>query len=160
MAQAQINFDLPVTSLSDMQGTSDPDLSLTPANPGQGRKRKSTVSHSVAGADLRRRRIHRADCRNNLPSLTLSPRSFDEIFPGQIDRNEYFVYYGHPKFLTLEQGEFVLERKLKDLDFVVSPSQPETPRDGSCLFHALLDQCSYIPDLRGLASNPNCGFVS
>ena len=73
MAQAQINFDLPVTFLSDIQGTSDPDLSLTPANPGQGRKRKSTVSHSVAGADLRRRRIHRADCRNNLPSLTLSP---------------------------------------------------------------------------------------
>ena len=63
------------------------------------------------------------------------------------------MYYGHPKFLTLEQGEFVLERKLKDLDFVVSPSQPETPRDGSCLFHALLDQCSYIPDLRDVASN-------
>ena len=63
------------------------------------------------------------------------------------------MYYGHPKFLTLEQGEFVLERKLKDLDFVVSPSQPETPRDGSCLFHALLDQYCYIPDLRDVASN-------
>ena len=36
---------------------------------------------------------------------------------------------------------------------MVSPSQPETPRDGSCLFHALLDQCSYIPDLRDVASN-------
>ena len=47
----------------------------------------------------------------------------------------------------------MLERKLKDLDFVLSPSQPETPRDGSCLFHALLDQCSYIAELKDGASN-------
>ena len=44
------------------------------------------------------------------------------------------------QILTLKQGhQFALSR-LQDLGFVLSSSQMETPADGNCLFHALMDQ--------------------
>ena len=66
----------------------------------------------------------------------------------ELNKKEYFAFYGHPQFLTLEQGQFAIERKLSEIDFILSPTQPDTPKDGDCMFHALLDQLDYNPDLK------------
>ena len=75
----------------------------------------------------------------------------NQHFPGEILRRKYFKYHGHPRLLSLEQGQFVLQRRLQELDFILSPSQPETPADGSCLFHSILDQIKFNPELRNEA---------
>ena len=68
-------------------------------------------------------------------------------------RKEVFEYFGNPEKLRLEQGQVVMERRPKELDLTLSPSQKVTPADGNCLFHSLLDQTRYIPDLNDFASN-------
>ena len=45
----------------------------------------------------------------------------------------------------------MLERRLQELEF--KRSDKETPKDGSCLFHGLLDQMSQNPDLQDEASS-------
>ena len=52
--------------------------------------------------------------------------------------------------LTLKQGQYVMERRLEELQFVVSPSQKSTPRDGNCLPESLFDQAQYVPELAGV----------
>ena len=110
----------------------------------------------MAGADLRKRRRRRADC-SNLPAASSLPLTTDaavaQHFPQQIDKKEYFAFYSHPKFLTLEQGQLVMERQLQDLGFVVSPTLQSTPRDGNCMFHALANQLTYYPRLRDEAKS-------
>ena len=46
--------------------------------------------------------------------------------------------------LSLEHGKGFAMSRLQDLDFTLSQSQLDTPRDGNCLFHALLDQIRCI----------------
>ena len=52
--------------------------------------------------------------------------------------------------MTLNQGCYVMERRLKEIGFTVSK---KTPGDGSCMFHALLDQIQLNPSLPPFAEN-------
>ena len=78
----------------------------------------------------------------------------DAEFEGQeIRKKEFFAFYNldlKKDKLSLDQGEYVMERRLQELEFVVSPSQKETPRDGNCLPESLFDQAQYIPELAGV----------
>ena len=115
------------------------------------RKRKSDVSHSVVGAGLRKKRRR---CLNEPRPLSqsVSQSAVAQQFPGlgEIDKKIYRAFYGHPRFLTLEQGQFLLQRRLEELDFQLSEN--ETPKDGSCLFHGLLDQLKSNTELQDEAS--------
>ena len=96
-------------------------LALTPIQTGRGQKRNADVlievSHSVVGADLRKRRKRRAEC-------TDSPAT-SENFPALFDKKEYFAYFGHPQYLTLDQGRFVMQKKLEEIGFELSPTQED-----------------------------------
>ena len=81
----------------------------------------------------------------NDPPPVLEGSSFSD------QMNELYQFYDHPKKLTLAQGQFLLERRLEELEFRLSEN--ETPRDGSCLFHGLLDQMQKNPDLQDEASS-------
>ena len=52
--------------------------------------------------------------------------------------------------LSLDQGQYIMKRRLQELQFVVSPSQKSTPRDGNCLPESLFDQAQYVPELAGV----------
>ena len=43
-----------------------------------------------------------------------------------------------------------MERRLQELQFVVSPSQKSTPCDGNCLPKSLFDQAQYVPLLASM----------
>ena len=49
------------------------------------------------------------------------------------------------KNLSLEDGEPYAFFRLKKLGLKKSPTQPETPPDGNCMVHAILDQMRYDP---------------
>ena len=55
--------------------------------------------------------------------------------------------------LSLEQGEDIMRIRLQELQFVLSPSQKCTPRDGNCLPESLFDQMQYVPELAGIADD-------
>ena len=140
---------LPSISLPDSEPSTmpaDPDPSITPAPVIRRRKRKSDVSHSVAGADLRKRRKRIVE--QNV-SHSHSSDIAKHFAGGELCKTEYFAYYGHPQFLSLEQGQFAVERKLAEIDFILSTTQPDTPKDGDCMFHALMDQLEYNAELKG-----------
>ena len=48
--------------------------------------------------------------------------------------------------LSLAQGKFLRKRRLAELNLKMS--EKETPGDGSCLFHAILDQIQSILELQ------------
>ena len=48
-----------------------------------------------------------------------------------------------PKLLTLTEGLILAHATLENMQFMVSPTQPDTPADGNCFLHALVDQMSY-----------------
>ena len=45
--------------------------------------------------------------------------------------------------LTLDESQVLGSDRLKSINCILSPSQPQTPGDGDCLFHGLPDQCNY-----------------
>ena len=45
--------------------------------------------------------------------------------------------------LTHDEGQVLASDRLRSINFILSPSQPQTPGDGDCLFHGLQDQCNY-----------------
>ena len=49
------------------------------------------------------------------------------------------------KNLSLKEGEPYVFFRLKKHRFQKSPTQPETPPDGNCMVHAIMDQMSYDP---------------
>ena len=53
--------------------------------------------------------------------------------------------------LTLDQGFGLAQQRLLDSGFKVSPTQEQTPGDGNCAIHGLLDQMRYDPKLKNLA---------
>ena len=85
------------------------------------------------------------------PHSLNSQSAVAQHFPGEIDKKRFFEFCGHPKFLTLEQGQFLLERRLEELDFRLS--EHETPKDGSCLFHGLYDQLKSNTELQDEVSS-------
>ena len=139
----------PVTGPSASQPQS-PDSFRHVRNVGQ--KRKSNASYSVAGANLRtkRRRIQ----PNQIPGpaelrcedLTSQAEILTQ-FPGELRKKDCLDYFGLSSCskLSLEQGRFVRERRLRELDMRLSEN--ETPADGSCMFHALYDQIQLNRDL-------------
>ena len=78
-----------------------------------------------------------------------------ERFPGEVTKREYFEYIAarSSKLLSLHKGKFLVEKRLQALDFVLSPSQKETPQDGSYMFHCLQDQIQYNPILQDYSEN-------
>ena len=50
-----------------------------------------------------------------------------------------------PKLLTLTEGLILAQAHatLENMQFMVSPTQPDTPADGNCFLDALVDQMSY-----------------
>ena len=60
---------------------------------------------------------------------------------------EYYQWLGlqwpATRQLTLAEGGPMAAARLTATAFIRSPSQPDTPADGDCFFHALVDQCSY-----------------
>ena len=138
-----------------------------------GRKRKSQMSYSVVGRDLRKKR--RLNKAQNAPAvrriqveeitqeitqededITADPSSFGE----EIGKEEMFRFYKLPwpresdKLLSLRQGIPVMKRRLRELDLSVSPTQPETPRDGNCMMHCLHDQLKFDPYQKSFAKTP------
>ena len=81
------------------------------------------MSLSVAGAHLRKRRRRIENTVSSIPPSNQTETLLRENFNGEIKKAEYFQYFGNPKYLTLEQGQFVMEKRLQELDFVLSPSQ-------------------------------------
>ena len=45
--------------------------------------------------------------------------------------------------LNLVEGEVFASLRLQQLGMIVSPTQPDTPGDGNCFIHAILDQLKY-----------------
>ena len=153
-----LSFEVEVPSLPQSAPVPPP-LSPLPHTPApyrqvNGRKRMSEVSHSVVGAGLRQKRRRLAVVPPSLPAdvtaISQSLSAVEQHFPEEIDKKAYFAFYGHPKTLTLEQGQFLLKKRLEELGFHLSENL--TPGDGSCLFHGLLDQLKSNPNLRDEAS--------
>ena len=120
----------------------------------------SNVSPSVAGANLRRKKRRLQVAGASQSAASLDGQYLEESFRDEIRKKEYFQYFSLPwptspssEKLSLEQGGFVMDRRLRDLSLTVSPSQRETPKDGNCLFHSLLDQLRYNSELHDFAED-------
>ena len=118
------------------------------------------MSHLVAGANLRRKRRRLQVDAASQSAASLDRQYLEESFRDEIRKKEYFQYFSLPwptspssEKLSLEQGGFVMDRRLRDLSLTVSPSQRETPKDGNCLFHSLLDQLRYNSELHDFAED-------
>ena len=74
-------------------------------------------------------------------------------FPEVICKDDYKRFLGLSKQskLSLEQGKFLRSRRLAELNMKLSDKV--TPGDGSCMFHAILDQILNIPSLQDYASS-------
>ena len=97
------------------------------------RKRKSDVSMSVAGANLRKRR-RRVE---NIPASSLPHSNQTEVlsqhFNGEIKKAEYFQYFGNPKYLTLEQGQLCTDLLTSESSSRRRTKPPPSPKDSSVL---------------------------
>jgi hypothetical protein len=45
--------------------------------------------------------------------------------------------------LNLDDATIQVTQRLQEIDFLLSPSQPITPKDGYCFVHAIIDQLTY-----------------
>ena len=120
----------------------------------------SNVSPSIAWANLRRKKRRLQVAGASQSAASLDGQYLEESFRDEIRKKEYFQYFSLPwptspssEKLSLEQGGFVMDRRLRDLSLTVSPSQRETPKDGNCLFHSLLDQLRYNSELHDFAED-------
>ena len=102
----------------------------------------------MAGKDLRKRRRLNKD-QVTPAAVALSEERYLESFVDGVSKKEYFLFHNlpwpraskEPQLLSLSQGKFLIEQRLKDLHFVKSGG--ETPGDGNCLMHCLHDQMRY-----------------
>ena len=156
---SEILVPLSVLAVSTMPSTNpEPDdVSLSPPAPRQNQtgapygqvtvaqKRRSELSYSVAGKDLRKRRQLNKD-QVTPAAVSLSEERYLESFVDGVSKKEYFLFHNlpwpraskEPQLLSLSQGKFLIEQRLKDLHFVKSGGN--TPGDGNCLMHCLYDQ--------------------
>ena len=138
-----------------------------------GRKRKSQMSYSVVGRDLRKKRrlnnvlngpvVRRIQVEESSlcpDEISLCPEDDLSNFEGEVSKEEVFQFYKLPwpvvssNLLTLSQGRPVMIRRLQELDFSVSPSQPDTPKDGNCMMSSILDQLRFDPHQKSFAKSP------
>ena len=114
-------------------------------------KRKSDLSDIVGGHELRLKRMRLEVDRGETASL--NSKLLEIEFEGrEIRKKDLFAFYNqkYEDKLSLEQGQYVMEQRLEELQFVVSPSQKLTPRDSNCLPESLFDQAQYIPELASI----------
>lgn len=45
--------------------------------------------------------------------------------------------------LNLDNATIQVTQRLQEINFLLSPSQPITPKDGNCFIHAIIDQLTY-----------------
>ena len=86
-------------------------------------------------------------------TASLNSKLLEIEFEGrEIRKKDLFAFYNqkYEDKLSLEQGQYVMEQRLEELQFVVSPSQKSTPRDGNCLPESLFEQVQYVPELAGV----------
>ena len=105
----------------------------------QGLKRRSDVSYSVSGANLRKKR-------------RLNPGQSVSNLAADMNKKDYVKHLGlsEGSKMSLHHGQFVMESRLRSLNFEVLE---KTPADGSCLFHSILDQISRNQELKNFAAN-------
>ena len=107
-------------------------------------KRKSHLSDSVGGHNLRLKRMRLAGAETARVS-PLNTEFLEVEFEGrEITKQDVFAFYNlnaqkKDDKLSLDQGQFIMKRRLKELKFVVLPYQKSTPRHGNCL------NCSHLP---------------
>ena len=88
---------------------------------------------------------------------TLNLEDVREHFPDEVSKKGLFEYFHLPwpprknMLLSVDHCQFVMEKRLEELDFVLSSTQGETPKDGNCMFHAILDQIRYNSRLADFA---------
>ena len=108
--------------------------------------------------DLRKRRRLNKD-QVTPAAVALSEERYLESFVDGVSKKEYFLFHNlpwpraskEPQLLSLSQGKFLIEQRLKDLHFVKSGG--ETPGDGNCLMHCLCDQMRYEDRLKDWADS-------
>ena len=47
--------------------------------------------------------------------------------------------------LVLCDGQLAATQRLQEIGFILSPTDPNTDKDGNCFMHAILDQLKYDP---------------
>ena len=122
--------------------TPSPSILSEPVQAGQ--KRKSDVSYSVAGANLKvKRRLL------EIPT-SMADTELLKHFPGIICKDDYRRFLGLSKKskLSLDQGKFLRSRRLKELNLKLSAKV--TPGDSSCMF-----QCSMLFWIRFRTFHPS-----
>ena len=87
----------------------------------------SNVSPSVAGANLRRKKRRLQVDGASQSAASLDRQYLEESFRDEIRKKEYFQYFSLPwptspssEKLSLEQGGFVMDRRLQNLSLTVS----------------------------------------
>ena len=88
----------------------------------------------------------------------LNNELLDAEFEGQeIRKKDIFAFYNldvKKDKLSLEQGQYIMERRLQELQFVLSPSQKSTPRDGYLETDIIL-----VPAFKESGGNKTLGFT-
>ena len=174
----QIDAQLLILSIVPQTEDLDPaEQEETVLNPDIGRpvgKEVSDVFYSVVGRDLRKRRrlshalnglvvrrIHVEESPLCPEESSLCPEDDLSNVDGEIRRKkEMFLFHKLPwpvvsnKLLSLRQGRAVMIRRLQELDLSVSPSQPDTPKDGNCMMSSILDQLRFDLYQKSFAKSP------
>ena len=124
------------------------------------------MSYKVVGRDLRKRRrlSHALNGlvvrRIHVEESPLCPEDDLSNVDGEISKKEMFLFHKLPwpvvsnKLLSLRQGRAVMIRRLQELDLSVSPSQPDTPKDGNCMMSSILDQLRFDLYQKSFAKSP------
>ena len=73
----------------------------------------------------------------NVPDQNISTQNQDFQAPGQVARDVNYLMN-----LRIEDGRPFAARRLRQLNLELSPSQPNTPGDGNCFLHAVVDQAT------------------
>ena len=99
-------------------------------------KRRSELSYSVQGNDLRKRRRLNKEQVTPAVSHLSDERYLESFVGGEVSKKEYFLFHNLPwppaaktGLLSLSQGKFLSEQRMKDLNFVKSGG--DTPGDGN-----------------------------
>ena len=113
--------------------------------------REAVTDGSLVGGALREKRVEldndddqgsAAILMTAAAAVTLSPEKESEKDPEKESKKEPEAKRAYKK--TLSDGWFSAMEKLRELKFILSPTQQTTPMDGNCLYHVLADQSVFI----------------
>lgn len=105
---------------------------------------------SACGADLRQIRENQLNSleKSNFLAKSIEIQKIIEQQAVLLQFYEMLKNEAHRQPLlkiSLNEGQYFAMDRLEKTNFELSISQPETPADGSCFIHALIDQMSYDP---------------